>query len=136
MLPNFPSLSASLRYCVILLLTTTVSGCFSLKGPAPKQVVGNWVMSGIEGENVSPADRKLIGKSTMTFEADGRIVVDLPNTMERIQGRYRIEKDMLIMTFDGEDAEAEIVTLKKAELAIRPILKDKEVGYTVIYTRK
>lgn len=122
--------SFSLFFLLVLL-----SGCTSLMKSTATKLTGDWVMSGIDGES-SPRDESRIGKLTLSFKEDGTMITDLPGTMEYMAGTFTVEEKLLTMVIDGEPASAKILSLKKGELLIQPLEGQKDLPYTLSFTRK
>ena len=91
-------------------------------------------MSAVEGE-ARPIDRRRVGKLSLTFEEDGRLITDLPGTMEYMEGAYQLEKKMLTLIVDGDPADAIILSLKNGELWIQPLDQGAETPYTLKFTK-
>ena len=115
-------------------LVLMMSSCASLLGPSPAKLTGKWVMSAVEGE-ARPIDRRRVGKLSLTFEEDGRLITDLPGTMEYMEGAYQLEKKMLTLIVDGDPADAIILSLKNGELWIQPLDQGAETPYTLKFTK-
>lgn len=116
-------------------LALMMTSCASLLGPSPAKLTGKWLMSGVEGE-ARPVDHRRVGKLSLTFEEDGRLITDLPGTMEYMEGTYQLDKKNLTLIVDGDPADAIILSLKNDELWIQPMEQGKETPYTLKFERQ
>lgn len=92
-------------------------------------------MSAVEGE-VRPVDHRRVGKLSLTFEENGRLITDLPGTMEYMEGTYQLDKKNLTMIVDGDPVDAMILSLNKSELWIQPMEQGKETSYSLKFERQ